>query len=328
MAPLYNLVAVTGGNGYIGSYVVKGLLEKGYKVRAILRDVNDPSKTDHLKALPHADGQLELVAADLKESDYLVAFAGVDAVIHTAGPYIYSAPDPQRDIVDKAIEAAQGALWAAQKVGTVKRFVYTSSGAAIFHFPVEPGYVFTQKDWNLGSSTAAHPYFHSKRLAEQAVWEIAKAPENKLEVVVVNPLYVTGPSIDPKINSSQSWLVGLLKGEKDAMPGFIGVVDVRDVAKGHIIALEHPDAVNQRLFLCSKTVSWAYLAEIFKVQYPQYPNAPSLKDNTSIANPPAVPSAPHSIDTTPIQKLGFGDFISVYDSIVESGQSLIHHKHI
>ena len=97
------LIAVTGANGYIGSHVVKQLLLRGYRVRAIVRDPTNPAKVDHLKCLSGADKLLELVKGDLSEEDYTRAFQGCSAVLHVASPYRYTAEDPDRDIVQPAI---------------------------------------------------------------------------------------------------------------------------------------------------------------------------------------------------------------------------------
>ena len=96
------LIAVTGANGYIGSHVVKQLLLRGYRVRAIVRDPSNNAKVSHLKSLSPQD-HLELAKGDLNEEDYKRAFAGCSAVLHVASPYIYSAEDPDRDIVQPAV---------------------------------------------------------------------------------------------------------------------------------------------------------------------------------------------------------------------------------
>lgn len=107
--PPGSVVAVTGANGYIGSHIVKQLLAKGFRVRAVVRDPSNAAKVAHLKGFPHSE-HLELAKGELKEEDYQKAFAGAHAVIHTATPYIYSAPDPDRDIVQPAIAGALSPL--------------------------------------------------------------------------------------------------------------------------------------------------------------------------------------------------------------------------
>ena len=76
-------VAVTGANGFIGSYMCAALLEKGYTVRAVVRNSSDQAKVAHLLALPGAAERLTCVSGQLLEAGgYDDAFAGCAAVVH------------------------------------------------------------------------------------------------------------------------------------------------------------------------------------------------------------------------------------------------------
>ncbi|XP_056170516.1 phenylacetaldehyde reductase-like [Syzygium oleosum] len=87
---------VTGGTGYIASWLVKSLLQCGYAVKATVRDPNDPKKTQHLRALEGAKGRLHLCKANLQEEgSFDSAINGCEAVFHTASPVLFSASDPQ-----------------------------------------------------------------------------------------------------------------------------------------------------------------------------------------------------------------------------------------
>jgi nucleoside-diphosphate-sugar epimerase len=308
---------------------VRELLARGYRVRAVVRPGKDLDGDDvaHLRALPGAAERLTVVEADLDEAQYVRAFQDCEGVVHLATPYIYTAPDPQRDIVAPAVAGATGALRAARHVGTVRRFVYTSSGGAVFHFPVPPGYLFSEDDWNTQSSLTKNPYFFSKKCAEEAVWSLARAgpggvagaPQASAPAVVVcNPLFVVGPTLTPKLNSSLTTSKKMLMGEVPApQAGFIGLVDVRDVALAHVLALEHPAAPGRRLFLCSEVTEWKTIALALKAALPQYPNVPNLTDD--------VAPAPFGIDTAPVRALGFAGFRPVRASVADTGHSLIAH---
>ena len=93
-------VAVTGGSGYIASRLVGDLLEKGYKVRATVRNPNDPIKVEHLTSLPHSQN-LSLHQADLLDDSekFKAIFQGCDVVFHTASPFQFAFTDPEKDFL-------------------------------------------------------------------------------------------------------------------------------------------------------------------------------------------------------------------------------------
>ena len=138
-------VLVTGATGFIGSEIVSQLLDAGYRVRGTTRNVEKANKGGHLTALAGADERLELFEADLLDSG---AFdgpaAGCEYVMHVASPYITNVKDPQRDLLDPAVNGTLNVLKASVSAGTVKRVVLTSSFAAMMR-PPEQG-VFTEAD--------------------------------------------------------------------------------------------------------------------------------------------------------------------------------------
>ncbi|PWA59784.1 NAD-dependent epimerase/dehydratase [Artemisia annua] len=89
-------VCVTGGSGYIASWLVKFLLQRGYTVKASVRDPNDPKKTDHLLKLDGAKERLHLFKANLlEEGSFDAAVEGCEGVFHTASPFYHKVTDPQ-----------------------------------------------------------------------------------------------------------------------------------------------------------------------------------------------------------------------------------------
>lgn len=230
-----------GASGYIASHIIERLLKRGYKVRACVRDVSKTEKYAHLTEIAKSlNGDLDVVQAELQSDQYTQAFQGAKAVIHTATPYVYTAPNPQRDIVDPAIEGTLAALRAAKAAG-VARVVVTSSGGAVFHFPVDHGYKFTDQDWNTQASLTNNPYFYSKRLAEEAAWNFAKENADCPQLVVVNPVFVQGPLASANINTSVSTLRGYLMGTgKVAMPD------------GYAINRYYKPSENTSIYECSR----------------------------------------------------------------------------
>ncbi|KAM0828779.1 hypothetical protein ACQ4PT_067312 [Festuca glaucescens] len=123
------LVCVTGAGGFIGSWVVKLLLLRGYSVRGTVRDLAD-GKNAHLLALEGADDRLSLCRADVLNYDSLsVAFSGCHGVFHVASPV---SNDP--DLVPVAVEGTRNVISAAADAG-VQRVVFTSSYGAVHMDP-------------------------------------------------------------------------------------------------------------------------------------------------------------------------------------------------
>ncbi|KAL1555262.1 phenylacetaldehyde reductase-like [Salvia divinorum] len=126
-------VCVTGASGYIASWLVKLLLHRGYTVKATVRNLRDPSKVEHLKALEGADERLHLFEADLlKEGSFDSVIDGCDAVFHTASPVILdNVNDPQVELIEPAVKGTLNVLGSCRKAHSVKRVVLTSSMATV-----------------------------------------------------------------------------------------------------------------------------------------------------------------------------------------------------
>lgn len=236
-------VCVTGGSGFIGSQVVRDLLQAGHEVRTTVRD---PSRAPE----GLVDLGPDIVSADLGDPEsFRPAFSGCEYVIHTASPYVLNVEDPQRDLIDPSVSGTLAVLNAAVANPSVKRVVLTSSFAAVTD---EPDGTFDESMWNERSSVDRNPYYFSKTAAERTAWGFAGS-QSQFNLVVINPSVVLGPSLVPSVNTSNSLLVGLLRGQ---YPGILdldyAMVDVRDVAKAHRLAMETPTASGR--YLCTAEV--------------------------------------------------------------------------
>jgi len=198
-------ILVTGGTGYIGSWVVKELLEKGYRVRVPVRAFSKKEKYQHLLGLPNSGSLLEPFEADLLiDGTFDSAAEGADAIIHMASPFILRFKDPQRDLVDPAVKGTRNVLGAANKSSTVKRVVLTSSVAAVHGDNIdlkEQGLSeFTEEHFNNTSSLKHQPYSFSKVQAEREAWRI-NAEQSKWKLGVINLALVLGLSLAGNSNS-------------------------------------------------------------------------------------------------------------------------------
>ena len=259
-------VCVTGAAGYIASHAVAQLLARGYRVRGTVRSLRKDKEKSiaHLRALPQADSHLELIEADLMTpGSFDAAVAGCEYVLHTASPYVLNAEDPQRDLVDPAVQGTREVLASCKKAGSVRRVVLTSSMAAITDEP-DSDHVLTEADWNTKSTLERNAYYLSKTLAEKEGWRFVEAEKPGFDLVVINPFLVIGPSLSSAVNTSPQMFLDLLAG---TYPGVMslawGFVDVRDVALAHILAMETPTA-SGRYICANATINMRELVELMR----------------------------------------------------------------
>ncbi|XP_035541274.1 cinnamoyl-CoA reductase 1-like isoform X2 [Juglans regia] len=258
------VVCVTGASGYIASWLVKLLLQRGYNVKASVRDPNDPNKTEHLIGLDGAKERLHLFKADLlEEGSFDSVVDGCDGVFHTASPAYFSVTDPQAELVDPALKGTLNVLRSCAKVLSVKRVVITSSMAAVAYNgkPLAPD-VTIDEGWFSDPAVCEK----SKTLAEEAAWKFAK--ENGIDIVAVNPGMAFGPLLQPSLNASVAPVLELLNGAERFPNVTYRWVDVRDVANAHILAFENPSA-SGRYCLVAEVV---HCSEVLKLLHKLFPD--------------------------------------------------------
>ncbi|EMY79553.1 3-beta hydroxysteroid dehydrogenase/isomerase family protein [Leptospira weilii serovar Ranarum str. ICFT] len=269
---------VTGGAGYIASWIVQYLLEDGISVRATVRNKSDSKKISHLLELSERyPGKLELYEADLlKKDSFLNAIqdkGGVELILHTASPFfIDGIKDPGKELVEPAVFGTKNVLEAANASPSVKRIVLTSSVAAVMGDNVDalsvPNCRFSEEHWNTTSSLKHQPYPYSKTLAEKEAWKIADA-QVRWDLITINPSFVMGPSVSERADgTSMNFMLSMINGK--FAPGvpdmMIGFVDVRDVAKAHILAGFTPSAKGRHI-VSAVTLKFLDAAKIIREKY-------------------------------------------------------------
>jgi len=244
-------VMVTGANGYVASWLVKKLLDEGITVHAAVRDPQNVEKIGHLKIVAaKSNGEIKFFKGDLlTPGSYKEAMEGCELVYHTASPFTLEVKNPQKELIEPAVNGTENVLNSATEVASVKRVVLTSSCAAIYTDAIDtinaPGGKLTEDIWNTTASLDYQPYSYSKTLAEKKAWEIAES-QTKWDLVAMNPPGIFGPPLNPHNTTSESMNILKMLGGGDMKMGApkmgIGLVDVRDVADAHYKAAYTPKA--------------------------------------------------------------------------------------
>lgn len=276
-------VLVTGGSGYVASWIVRYLLEDGHTVRATVRDPDKPTGLEHLHRLAEAHpGRLTLHRADLlDEGSFTDAMAGCELVVHTASPFLIGKlRDPQEQLVRPALEGTRNVLTSVNATPSVKRVVLTSSVVAIHgdNADMRGKETFTEADWNTTSSVEHQPYPYSKTVAEKEAWAMCQA-QDRWDLVTIHPGLVLGPALTTvSVSGSMSTMkmftdYSLATGAPDLK---MGIVDVRDVARAHIAAGFTPSAQG-RYITNAATKSLFGIGKVLRKHFGYRPTFPLMK---------------------------------------------------
>ncbi|MAQ58923.1 MAG: hypothetical protein CL718_06800 [Chloroflexi bacterium] len=253
-------VAVTGSAGFIGSWVVKLLLAKGYRVRACVRDVNDSKKTDFLKAMPaYASGRLTLHSANLDEAGcFDEIFEGCQGVCHVSHVSTYDDQDYVKMVCDHIIESVN-------KSQSVNRVIVTSSIAAVLSeadiFELERRPVCYEDRYpdelNPKRTAERQGYSMGKVLAQRAFSDAAEK-NGTWDAVTCCPADNVGPILSAHQKDMGPWqhnIETMLLGEYFQNGAYRPwmTVDVRDDAECHIGLLESVAVSNGERYIAWST---------------------------------------------------------------------------
>ncbi|XP_065850270.1 cinnamoyl-CoA reductase 1 [Euphorbia lathyris] len=265
-------VCVTGANGFIGSWLVRTLLDHGYTtIHVSIYPGTDASHLFHL--LPPSGVNLRVFEADLLDYDAICrAVEGCQGLFHVASPCTLEDPkDPEKELLLPAVQGTVNVLEAARKF-KVRRVVITSSISAMVPNPNWPaGKVFDEMSWtDLDYCKSKQKWYPvSKTLAEKAAWEYAE--KHGIDVVTIHPATCLGTLLQPSLNASCAVLQQLLLGSKDTQENYwLGAVHVKDVAEAQVLIFETPTASGR--YLCTNGIyQFGDFADKVSKLFPQFP---------------------------------------------------------
>ncbi|CAL5405694.1 unnamed protein product [Camellia sinensis] len=264
---------VTGATGYIGSWLVKSLLQRGYRVHATVRN---QAKTLHLLPLWGGGDRLRVFRADLhKEGSFNEAVQGCSGVFHVAASMEFEVPAKEdieledsyvsANVIEPAINGTLNLLKSCLKTPSVRRVVFTSSistmtakdSAGKWRSVVDESCQNPiDRVWK--TKTGAWVYVLSKLLTEEAAFKFAN--ESSIDLVSVITTTVAGPFLTSTVPTSVQVLLSPITGSGDSKfsrilsavnsrMGSIALVHIEDICSAHIFLMEHDGAEGR--YICS-----------------------------------------------------------------------------
>ncbi|KPI43391.1 Aldehyde 2 [Cyphellophora attinorum] len=292
-------ILVTGASGFLASHIVLQFLERGYRVRGTVRNIDQASWLLEGRFKTYAtDGNLELVSVpDMGADDaFDAAVRGVAAVLHTA--YITNiVPDPNK-VITPLVASVRSIMGAARKEPLVQKVVFTSS--AIVTSPLKPDVdngVIGRDSWNdaaLDAAWAPPPYGISHAMAnypaskvaeEKEAWKLAKENTLPFSINVVSPAGMIGEPLDKKhIEGQANWIVHAYRGNKmrmDPLPASY-YADVKDIALIHVAAVLDPEIKNARLQSWGLSTHWNDILALLREFRPERKFVDDYPERTEI----------------------------------------------
>ncbi|KAK6119389.1 hypothetical protein DH2020_046867 [Rehmannia glutinosa] len=281
-------VCVTGGTGFVASWLILRLLQHGYSVNTTIRShqaAGSKKDTSYLINLPNAPENLRIFNADLDNPDsFEAAIEGCIGVFHVAHPIEFQDNETEEMVTNKSVRATLGILRACVNSKTVKRVVYTSSGSSIM-FNDKGADVLDEGSWSdldYVRKLSGASYYVSKMFTEMAALEFGD--KCSLDVVTVIPTWINGPFICPSCPASLKASLAMIMGNEIQIKYHerTPFVHIDDVASAHIFLFEYPEAKGR--YICSAVETTTdNLCEFVSKRYPEFQimDADSLTDSSA-----------------------------------------------
>ncbi|KAK6461099.1 protein induced by osmotic stress [Scheffersomyces coipomensis] len=282
----FDHIFVSGATGYIAQHIISQLLSSG---KTVIGSVRSIEKGEHLVKV-FQDSKFSYVVVPILEKEgafdeALKSHPELSIFLHTASPVSrqIDCKDPEKEIMIPAIDGTKYVLKSIkQHAPQIKRVVYTSSIVACANPEkfLDPTFVCGESTWGdmtyeQAKTNGFTAYVGSKTFAEREAWKFIETESPNFTLTSINPLYVLGPQIDPTktkdLNLSAQIVGNVLNLKPDEpIPVFGGaMIDVRDVAKAHILAFEKDEAQGKRFVLAEAYFTNQTLLDIIRKEFPE-----------------------------------------------------------
>ncbi|XP_062090496.1 protein BRI1-5 ENHANCED 1 [Humulus lupulus] len=278
---------VTGGTGYVASWLIMRLLQHGYSIRATVRSHSSSDNQrdiSYLTSLPGAKERLEIMEADLdRPESFNRAIQGCVGVFHLAHPMNVDGKETEEIVTRRAVEGTLGILKAClANSDTIKRVVYTSSAVTVLFNDNGASSLNDETTWSdlevcrrrSNNDRVSSSYLVSKTVVERTALEFAE--KHGLDLVTLVIPLVVGPFICPKIPSSVYISLAMIFGDHDIYKHFVkfDMVHIDDVASAHIFFMEEHCTDNDakaRRYICSSADTTVHeLFHSLSTRYPEF----------------------------------------------------------
>ncbi|KAM3216553.1 putative anthocyanidin reductase isoform X1 [Capsicum annuum] len=330
---------VTGGTGYIGSWLIKSLLQMGYKVHAAVRH---PEKSSHLLKLAEGSDRLRLFKADLREEgSFDEAVRSCSGLFHVAAPMEFGVQATenvdsyvQENIIEPAIRGTLNVLRSCLKSNSIKRVVFTSSISTVTSRnscgkwrPLVDESCKIHVQHVKHTKPSGWVYVLVKVLTEDAAFQFAK--ENGIDLVSTITPTVAGPFLTPTVPLSIQVLLSPITGDPELLAiltavktrmGSIALAHIEDICHAHIFLMENIKAEG-RYICCAKSWTMPTVIGELKKEYP----CPALESLDDEGHDSVIPS---EISSKKLRVLGFSFKYEIDDIIQDTISTCIHHGFI